>query len=79
MPDLVREDRLSSVDEEERGFAFDLVAVVRMDHSTDWSSSYQPLPQASSFFLKVLVLRPFMTLALARSAWPLLRGCATEA
>ena len=36
-----------------------------MDHNTDWSSSYQPLPQASSLFLKVLILRPFRTSALA--------------
>ena len=79
MPDLVREDRLYSVDEEERGLASRLVAVVRMDHNMDWSSSYQPLPQASSLFLKVLILRPFRTSALARSAWPLFLGCATEA
>src|SRR3954462_12152789 len=50
-----------------------------MDHNTDWSSSYQPLLQASNFFLNVLVLRPLRTSALARSACPLLRGCATEA
>ena len=56
-----------------------MVAVVRIDRSTDWSSSYRPLPQATSFFLKVLVLRPLRTSALARLAWPLLWGSATEA
>ena len=44
MFDLVREDHLGSVDKEERSFTTGLVAVVRMDHSMDWSSSYQPLP-----------------------------------
>ena len=41
--------------------------MVRMDHNTDWSLSSQPLPRASSFFLKVLALRPLRTLALVRS------------
>ena len=57
----------------------DLVAMVRIDHNMDWSLSCQPLLQASSFFLKVLVLRPLRTSTLARSAWPLFLGCATEA
>ena len=34
-PDLVREDRFGSVDQEEGGLPVGLVAVVRMDHSTD--------------------------------------------
>ena len=67
MLDLVREDCFSSVDEEEWGLALGLVAVVRMDHGMGWSSSCQPLPHVSSFFLKVLVLRPLRTSALAHS------------
>ena len=39
MLDLVRENRFFSIDEE-----VGLVAVVRMDHNMDYSSSSQPLP-----------------------------------
>jgi hypothetical protein len=56
-----------------------LVAVVRMDHKMDWRLSNHFLPQALSLALKVLVLCPLRTSALARSAWPLLLGLATEA
>jgi hypothetical protein len=51
-----------------------LVAVVRMDHKMDWRFSNHFLPQASSLALKLLVLSPLRTSALARSAWPLLLG-----
>jgi hypothetical protein len=51
-----------------------LVAVVRMDHRMDWRLSNHFLPQASSLALKLLVLSPLRTSALARSAWPLLLG-----
>ena len=78
-PDLVRENGFSSINQKERGLASRLGRSCRIDHNIDWSSSYQLLPQASSFFLKVLALRPLRTSALARSSWPLLRGCATEA
>jgi hypothetical protein len=51
-----------------------LVAVVRMDHKMDGRLSNHFLPQASSLALKVLVLSPLRTSALARLAWPLLLG-----
>jgi hypothetical protein len=45
-----------------------LVAVVRMDHKMDWRLSNHFLPQALSLALKLLVLSPLRTSALARSA-----------
>jgi hypothetical protein len=51
-----------------------LVAVVRMDHGMDLRLSNHFLSQASSLALKLLVLSPLWTSALARSAWPLLLG-----
>jgi hypothetical protein len=51
-----------------------LVVVVRMDHMMDSRLSNNFLPQASSLALKLLVLSPLRTSALARSAWPLLLG-----
>jgi hypothetical protein len=51
-----------------------LVAVVRMNHRMDWRLSKHFLPQASSLALKLFVLSPLRTSALARSAWPLLLG-----
>jgi hypothetical protein len=45
-----------------------LVAVVRMDHRMDWRLSNHFLPQALSLALKLLILSPLRTSALARSA-----------
>ena len=52
--------------------------VVLFDQRTAGNSSIQRLPLLCSLS-KVFVLRPRSTLAFALSAWPLLRGCATEA
>jgi hypothetical protein len=45
-----------------------LVAIVRMDHKMDWRLSNHFLTQASSLALKLLVLSPLRTSALAHSA-----------
>ena len=52
--------------------------VALIDQRTAGNSSIQRLPLLCSLS-KVFVLRPHNTLAFALSAWPLLRGCATEA
>ena len=52
--------------------------VVLIDQRTAGNSSIQRLPLLRSLS-KVFVLRPRNTSAFALSAWPLLRGCATEA
>src|SRR3989337_4451025 len=52
--------------------------VVLIDQRTAGNSSIQHLSHLCSLS-KVLVLRPRNTSAFALFAWPLLRGCATEA
>ena len=71
MLDLVRENRFCFVDEEERGLARWLGGSGADEPQHGLELACQPLPQASIFFLKVLVLRPLRTSALARSAWSL--------
>ena len=52
--------------------------VVLIDQRTTGNSSIQRLPLLCSLS-KVFVLRPRNTSPFSLSAWPLLRGCATEA
>src|SRR3990170_1082324 len=52
--------------------------VILIDQRTAGNSSIQRFPHLCSL-LKVLVRSPCSTSAFALSAWPLLRGCATEA
>lgn len=76
---LSREDHFCLVGVEEGRLAGGLGRRGAPGPYIDGSSSSQPLPQAVSRFLKLLVLRPLRTTALSRFARPLLRGCATEA
>ena len=79
MPDLMREDGFSSVDEEEWSLARWLGGG-GADGPQHGLELVVPAPAAGfELLLKVLVLRPLRTSALARSAWPLLLGCATKA
>ena len=79
MLDLMREDRFCSVDEEERGLACWLGAG-GADGPQHRLELVVPAPAAG---LELLLEGPGLEapqdLALARSAWPLLLGCATEA
>jgi hypothetical protein len=72
--DVGGKNNLHPIDQEEWSLPVGLVALVRMDHKTDWRLSNHFLPQDSSLALKLLVFRPLRTSAFARLACPLLLG-----